>query len=1015
MISSQQTGKLPEPKNYWQELFNQYFHPNTDKEQQALIAVKANLKALADASEKMPNEYDNSVDIRHALKLLADIPLKTGQPNESEWSLLLFGHALRSILELVGHYDVRKESNLNDEDEDEDNKNENKDENEEVESEALEKNNTLDLTNPIFMAAQAFNNALALMQDDLTERLADDQTAANTLAKTYLAQPGFYNRHGWFLLKYVMRSYVEFIFARSGLFNISYAIKKSRAIAVSAFELNKDIRPCLQPQASYPKNNKPSKHLPINWQQGQRGGKKYNPRHLIKLLPKNHLAFDYLQLLDNLDMPEIFTGLNFLQKTPWRINTQVLNTIASIYYPENPASLIGKLQQLHQEALKACTKTKHYEEALRIKDFNKPNSLIGSLLEQNKFYYPYQLDYRGRIYPAGGWLTPQGDGLAKALLEFYEGKTLPPKEEQNTDKAWLFLAVHGSQFIATQKIVDDLKAKGIEIKTMPTLEHRRQWILANNKNILESAANPLANTWWLETAKASEAWQFLAFCFAWQAATLGEPSHLPVHVDGSCNGLQHMAALTRDRVLAENTNLLPNDEQQDTYTWVLNAVKKQIEEQAQDKNSSWQPIAQWVLEAGDLLNRDIAKTVVMVFSYGSTDYGGKIQLYLEKEFASFISYPEAEQALSWYEFLQQLNKIRAKENLKGAYKVKGWAYEDSPPKEKYTQAEIQTWLTKQSQQSEANPQFSFVVDKTNDEARSRLTRLMLNSLAHYLASHFTQVMNSQLTAAVNLRESLLSWAKEITQATNLPITWVSPMGLAVSQIKNMVIKERASTNKKDKLSKKEIINSYFTGAEIDWRGLEYLTNSLANPDKPPVIIERLENSRRQIPEEVAPNYLKFEAENKILKETINLQKQQYAPFVPNFIHSLDASHLMLTLARSQQLNINAFSAVHDSFGTHAVDMPKLARALRDTFILLHKRPLLKKYQQWFTNVCDPDQEFNSLSGQVEGAVLGLIHNKWWQAAKAQQQTANKENLSLPSHNNELFDIEEVAQSTYIFF
>jgi DNA-directed RNA polymerase len=36
-------------------------------------------------------------------------------------------------------------------------------------------------------------------------------------------------------------------------------------------------------------------------------------------------------------------------------------------------------------------------------------------------------------------------------------------------------------------------------------------------------------------------------------------SHLPVHQDGTCNGLQHYAALGGDRLGAEAVNLLPGD------------------------------------------------------------------------------------------------------------------------------------------------------------------------------------------------------------------------------------------------------------------------------------------------------------------------------------------------------------------------------------------------------------------------------------------------------------------------
>ena len=42
-------------------------------------------------------------------------------------------------------------------------------------------------------------------------------------------------------------------------------------------------------------------------------------------------------------------------------------------------------------------------------------------------------------------------------------------------------------------------------------------------------------------------------------------SHQPVHQDGSCNGLQHYAALGQDTYGAKQVNLLPADRPQDVY------------------------------------------------------------------------------------------------------------------------------------------------------------------------------------------------------------------------------------------------------------------------------------------------------------------------------------------------------------------------------------------------------------------------------------------------------------------
>ena len=50
-------------------------------------------------------------------------------------------------------------------------------------------------------------------------------------------------------------------------------------------------------------------------------------------------------------------------------------------------------------------------------------------------------------------------------------------------------------------------------------------------------------------------------------------SHFPVHQDGSCNGLQHYAALGRDTAGAKSVNLFPFDRPSDVYQEVVELVR----------------------------------------------------------------------------------------------------------------------------------------------------------------------------------------------------------------------------------------------------------------------------------------------------------------------------------------------------------------------------------------------------------------------------------------------------------
>ena len=54
---------------------------------------------------------------------------------------------------------------------------------------------------------------------------------------------------------------------------------------------------------------------------------------------------------------------------------------------------------------------------------------------------------------------------------------------------------------------------------------------------------------------------------------------------------------------------------------------------------------------------------------------------------------------------------------------------------------------------------------------------------------------------------------------------------------------------------------------------------------------------------------------------VSKQKQRTA-FPPNFVHSLDATHMLMTTLKMKEQNI-IFAAVHDSYWTHANDIPAM--------------------------------------------------------------------------------------------
>jgi DNA-directed RNA polymerase len=66
------------------------------------------------------------------------------------------------------------------------------------------------------------------------------------------------------------------------------------------------------------------------------------------------------------------------------------------------------------------------------------------------------------------------------------------------------------------------------------------------------------------------------------------------------------------------------------------------------------------------------------------------------------------------------------------------------------------------------------------------------------------------------------------------------------------------------------------------------------------------------------------------------RKKQVAGISPNFVHSLDACHLLETVVACADGDTQlSWAAVHDSFGCHAADAPFLAETLREEFVRLY--------------------------------------------------------------------------------
>lgn len=94
------------------------------------------------------------------------------------------------------------------------------------------------------------------------------------------------------------------------------------------------------------------------------------------------------------------------------------------------------------------------------------------------------------------------------------------------------------------------------------------------------------------------------------------------------------------------------------------------------------------------------------------------------------------------------------------------------------------------------------------------------------------------------------------------------------------------------------------------------------------------------------------------KSKNNAIKKLLQAICPNFIHSIDASHMTKTINNSVKQNIKDFVMIHDSFGCHPNQMYNLKRIVRESFVEIYKDNLLYDFlkQLYETNNIDFDEK-----------------------------------------------------------
>lgn len=415
----------------------------------------------------------------------------------------------------------------------------------------------------------------------------------------------------------------------------------------------------------------PCVEKPKDWVNVRDGG--FHTKEMRRLNPFAIRSASYRQEEDypEADVSVPLAAINALQATEWQVNGAMLDVIKDVarHYdmeeilsqaefpaPMKPGWLIDsmKSENMTAEQLEEFVSWKREKAEwftqmkLRGTKFGRFHTAITVAEKFRQFpaiYFVYFADFRGRLYAQTTGISPQGSDMQKALLRFAEGKPLP---DANAVKWFL---VNGANRFGFDK---------------DTLEARAAWVMEREQMFVDFAADPINNRGWQEADKPL---QFLAWCMEF-AEYIRDPenfvSHIPVGMDGTCNGLQNFSAMLRDEVGGAATNLVPSDKPNDIYQMVANVVATLLEahtiptfvsnaegeerEKAMAKRERLVTYRSKWMNHG--MNRKLVKRSVMTLPYGSTRFScadfivsDYMKMGLIPEFAK-EEYSEAAQYLS---------------------------------------------------------------------------------------------------------------------------------------------------------------------------------------------------------------------------------------------------------------------------------------------------------------------------------------------------------------------------------
>jgi len=301
------------------------------------------------------------------------------------------------------------------------------------------------------------------------------------------------------------------------------------------------------------------------------------------------------------------SGINRIQQTPWKINVDILKIVNAsldkVFHEElempeegDPAEVKITLAKLMKESSQENEEayneaTRKWNKKLVVLRARSKNYAIKTILNKAEaighsvFWQYADCDYRGRLYFLEPYLNFQGNDLARGLLQFADGK---PIGEEGI--RWLAIHLAGCYNQSyeinsipewcTSDYKEHLKVEGLRSISVDkmTLQDRARWTYNNIALITKTAQEGLLH--------GEKPVSFLAACIEMLNVKREGPEYiscLPIPIDGSNNGWQHLAAISKDKQAGDLVSLTDCDIQADFYVKVAKELYNVVQEEENER------------------------------------------------------------------------------------------------------------------------------------------------------------------------------------------------------------------------------------------------------------------------------------------------------------------------------------------------------------------------------------------------------------------------------------------------